>query len=329
MRILIREGSAAKNFEALHPLISEFPDMVMLCSDDKHPGDLAAGHINLLVKRALDSGHSLINVLKCAILNPMFHYGLDTGLLREGDPADFIVVDNPRELNILKTYINGTLVAEDGRSRIESVEVVPVNNFNIGQKDPSDFVVMAEGMMIRVIEAIDNEIITKEHMAYPKTEDGFVVADTENDILKIAVVNRYEESKPAIGFIKNFGLKRGAIATSVAHDSHNIIAVGTNDRDISAAVNEVIRNRGGMAAADSEGILSLSLPVAGLMSSEEGIKVAHNYELVEKKAKAMGSTLSSPFMTLSFMALLVIPKLKLSDKGLFDGEKFGFTNLFV
>ncbi len=325
MKILIREGSAARNFEALHELISEYPNMVMLCSDDKHPDELAQGHINLLVKRALGLGHNLFDVLRCASLNPVEHYKLDVGLLRENDPADFIVIDNPESFNILETYINGERVFAGGQCILQSKSHKVINNFGAKYKSSSDYVYPFNSGSIKVIEAIDGQLVTNSLNVVPRIQNGFAVADVENDILKICVINRYRDEKPAIAFVKNFGLKTGAIASSVAHDSHNIIAVGTDDVSISKAVNAIIENQGGLSAADEDGQLALPLPVAGLMSTHSCEDVAQLYSAIDDKAKKMGSTLRAPFMTLSFMALLVIPSLKLSDKGLFDGNKFEFT----
>ena len=247
MKILIREGSAAKNFETLHSLIKSDNNMVMLCSDDKHPDDLVEGHINEVVKRALKKGHDLFDVLNAAIVNTVKHYNLEVGLLQKGDYADFIVIDNTENLKIKRTYIDGILVAEDGRTKIDRVKSKIINNFNALPKQISDFSLKAESKTIKVIEAIEGELITKELELEPKIEAGFYISDTEKDILKITVINRYLNKKPAVAFIKGFGLKKGAIASSVAHDSHNIIAVGVDDKDICDAVNALINTRGGIA----------------------------------------------------------------------------------
>ena len=329
MKVLIREGSAAKNFEELHSLIDTNKDMIMFCSDDKHPDDLVKGHINLLVKRALEYGHSLFDVLKVAIKNPIEHYNLDVGMLRVGDNADFIVVDNLNDFNILKTFINSELVALNGKPLLSIGDNLAPNNFNTGNKNVEDFRVIADKNQIRVIEAIEGQLITNEIIAEAKIENENIVSDIDNDILKIAVVNRYEDKQPAIGFVKNFGLKRGAIASSIAHDSHNIIAVGTNDEDLTTAVNSIIENKGGIVVVDENNIDVLPLPVAGLMTYEDGYEVAKKYSELNRKVKELGSEMNAPFMTLSFMALLVIPKIKLSDRGLFNGEKFEFINLQV
>lgn len=327
--ILIREGSAAKNFDTLHTLIDSHTSSVMLCSDDKHPDDLILGHINQLVKRALKYGHDLFNILTAVCVNPVKHYNLNVGLLREGDDADFIVIDNPDDFNILATYIKGSIVAEKGESLIKKVEAEIINNFNAERKDEKDFTVKEEGDKIRVIEALEGQLITNE-LVYPaKITDGEVVPDLENDILKITVVERYKNGKPAVAFIKNFGLKKGAIASSVAHDSHNIIAVGTTDEEICKAVNTIIDMKGGICAVYDDNVEVLNLPVAGIMTNEDGYSVAQKYSGINSITKKLGTNFNAPFMTLSFMALLVIPSLKLSDKGLFNGNKFEFTSLFV
>jgi adenine deaminase len=329
MKILIREGSAARNFEALHRLISEFPDQVMLCSDDKHPDELMKGHINEIVKRALANGHNLFDVLQAACVNPVLHYNLPVGLLRPGDPADFIVVDDLEKLNVLATYINGEAVAANGTCVLPPREHISINHFSVHPKSPDDFAVQATGTKLRVIEAIDGQLITRQLEAETKTEHGFAVADPEHDILKLTVVNRYRDVPPAVAFILNFNLKRGAIASTVAHDSHNIIAVGADDDSLCRAVNLLVANKGGLSVVDGDHENVLPLPVAGLMSDLDCDTIGGAYSQLDKQAKKMGCTLRAPFMTLSFMALLVIPRLKLSDKGLFDGERFCFVGLFA
>ncbi|WP_108213750.1 adenine deaminase [Pontibacter mucosus] len=326
MKILIREGSAAKNFEALIPLLPEHHHNIMFCSDDKHPDNLVGGHINLLVKRALAKGNDLFHVLQAACVNPVEHYKLEVGLLREGDTADFILIDNPENFNVLATYINGELVAESGVSKIAFTPSEEINNFNTEPKQPQQFAIPAEEAgKIRVIEAYDGQLITKQVWATPRVENGFILSDVAQDVLKITVVNRYQNAEPAVAFIKNIGLKEGAIASSVGHDSHNIIAVGVDDESIARAVNLIIAAKGGVAAVGKGQEQLLPLPVAGIMSAEDGYKVAEAYAAIDRLSKEMGSTLASPFMTLSFMALLVIPSLKLSDKGLFDGDTFRFV----
>ena len=331
MKVIIREGSAAKNFEALVDLIHNYCNKIMFCSDDKHPDSLVEGHINDLVKRAISRGIDLFKVLRVACLNPVEHYNLEVGQLKEGDTADFIVVKDLEDFEVLKTYVNGTLVAEKGKSNIEHLQSEIINNFDTSIKTTEQFVVEAkeEQSTIAVIEVVDGELITKRLEVEAKIEDGKVLTDSENDILKIAVVNRYKDAKPAVAFIKNFGLTSGAIASSVGHDSHNIIAVGVDDESICEAVNMLIKSKGGLSAVRGVETAVLPLPIGGLMTGEDGYEVAQQYIKLDKMAKKMGSKLISPFMSLSFMALLVIPEIKLSDLGLFDGQKFEFIDLFV
>ncbi len=327
MKILIREGSAAKNFEALIDLLNHYPSEIMFCSDDKHPDGLEEGHINLLVKRALAKGVDLFKVLGAACCNPVAHYKMDVGQLKVGDSADFIVVNNLTDFDILKTYINGELVAENGKTKIPSHHSEIINNFSTDFKTAEQFKIKATKEIVITIEALEGQLITNKINAKAKITNGFFESDIENDILKIAVVNRYNNAKPAIGFIKNFGLKKGAIASTVAHDSHNIIAVGTNDEELCKAINLLIACKGGIVALDGNNELLLPLPIAGIMSGEDAFFVSKEYTAIDAFAKKLGSTLQAPFMTLSFMALLVIPHLKLSDKGLFDGDKFEFVDL--
>jgi adenine deaminase len=327
MKILIREGSAAKNFDALIPLMAQYPEKLMFCSDDKHPNDLMKGHINLLVKRALQKGYKLMDVLRAASLNAVRHYGLNVGLLQPGDDADFIVVDNIPDFNVLQTYIRGRLMAEEGRCCMPYRKEEACNRFNALPITAEDLRVPDEGKPIKVIACMEGSLITNTIVARPKVVEGNLVSDTTRDILKVVVLNRYCPSKPSVGFINHFGLKRGALATSVAHDSHNIVAVGCSDEDIVRAINMLVLTRGGMVACSETEFALLPLPVAGLMSLEEGGRVAEDYERADRLAHDFGCTLSSPFMTLSFMSLLVIPELKLSDRGLFDVTRFQFTSL--
>lgn len=329
MKILIREGSAARDFDALHPLISECPESVMLCSDDKHPDELVAGHINQLVARAVAKGHSLFDVLLCACINPISHYQLPMGRLCVGDPMDAVEVADLEVFNALNVWVDGELLAEQGNSLVEHIEVNSINCFNARKITPADLSVASEGGMIRVIEARDGDLFTSERLVEAKPVNGRVEPDPERDLLMICVINRYQPSKPAVGFINGFGLKRGALASSVAHDSHNIVAVGSNRESLSAAVNALIDCQGGVAVVDGDSVSLLPLPVAGIMSADDGDLVASTYADLDRRAKLLGTTLSAPFMTLSFMALLVIPELKLSDKGLFDGRSFQFTDVAV
>ncbi len=329
VKVLIREGSAAKNFETLIPLLKDYPEQIMFCCDDKHPDNLIESHINDHVKRALKKGHDLYNVLRAASFNVIKHYNLSIGLLQIGDHADFIEIDNLQNFNILKTYINGVLVAENGKSFITSEKADVVNNFNCSLKQTSDFKLKNNGTKIRVIECLDGQLITNELYIDSFAVDGFEESNVEQDILKIAVVNRYTDAPIAKAFIKNVGLKQGAIASCVAHDCHNIVVVGTNDDDMCKAVNLIINAKGGISLANGDEELVLELPIAGIMTNQPAEQVAEAYTKLDKRAKALGSKLRAPYMSLSFMALLVIPELKLSDKGLFNGKRFEFTDVFM
>jgi len=336
MHILIREGSAAKNFEALYPLIDSHTNHIMLCSDDKHPDSLATGHINTICARAVAKGLDVFNVLRAACINPVAHYKLPVGMVNPGDPANFIMVKDLIHFEVLSTYIDGELVAENGISKINSVATNAINNFDCKKINVAALAVPEnqypnKNGIIPVIEALDGQLITNKLMLAGTLQNGNWVTNTTTDILKIVVVNRYHAAPIAKAFIKNFGLTHGAIASTVAHDSHNIVAVGVEDESMAAAINLVIEAKGGVSvvsganSANNNGAsLVLPLPVAGLMSSADGFEVAAKYTEVDLEAKALGSKLEAPFMTLSFMALLVIPHLKLSDKGLFNGDDFNF-----
>ncbi len=365
MKIQIREGSAANNFSALIDIIKDYPEKVMLCTDDAHPHELIKGHINKLVKKAIDMGYDIIDVIKAATINPVRHYNLEVGMLQKNDPADFIVIDNFKDFNILKTYIDGILVAENGNSLLESIPINTINNFVAEKVTADDFTVVDEDRDINIIGVINGELLTEKlvgrakRIKLPSRDDisskntdtshkdteaqrhrvksstanvqssSFnLVSDVENDILKIAVINRYEKKKPAVAFIKGFGLKRGALASSVAHDSHNIIVIGCDDESMAMAANMIIENKGGFAVYDKDVRMCLPLPVAGIMTNEDAFKVAEDYQNIKDLSKTLGSTLSDPFMTMEFMALLVIPKLKLSDKGLFDCDKFELISMY-
>jgi len=333
MHIIIREGSAAKNFEALYSIIDTHTNKVMLCSDDKHPDSLAAGHINTICARAVAKGLDVFNILQTACINPVKHYKLPVGLLNPGDPADFILVKDLVHFEVTSTYMNGELVADNGISNIKSVDTIPINNFDCKKIEAETLTISKneypnKNGLIPVIEALDGQLITNKLMLTGSLQNGNWVTDTSNDILKIVVVNRYHPAPIAKAFIKNFGFKNGAIASSVAHDSHNIVAVGVDDASIAAAINLVIEAQGGVSvvngANETASSKVLALPVAGLMSANDGFEVASTYTAIDLEAKALGSKLEAPFMTLSFMALLVIPHLKLSDKGLFNGDDFNF-----
>ena len=338
MKVLIREGSSARNFEALYTLIDEYPEAVMLCTDDSHPDTLIhEGHIDKLIRRGQEKGLDIYHLIRAAAINPVEHYGLNVGLLREGDPADFIIVDNLKSFNVLSTFIEGNCVYDNGKVLFPMGQVSAKNVFNrnkISIDDVKLAVPPAEepgepGKKIRVIVARDGELITGQELALPEVENGNLVSDPARDILKMVVLSRYADDPAQIGFIKNIGLKKGAIASSIAHDSHNIIAVGATDKDIVEAVNRLVENRGGIVVGTAENLLDLPLEVAGLMSTLNGEDVASRYRLLNEEARRLGTSLTSPFMTLAFMSLLVIPELKLGDKGLFDVAKFEFVELFV
>lgn len=328
MKILIREGSAAKNFEALADLLHEHSDNMMFCSDDKHPDSLVEGHINRLCARAVAKGIDVFKVLRAACVNPVFHYKLNVGLLRIGDPADFIIAEDLTNFNIHQTYIDGELVAGNGETKLKSVCSENINHFNCMSKVAADFAVRASSIgdeKVLVIEALDGQLITNK-LSVPasllKGKDDFLHSNINEDILKIVVINRYYSAPVLIGWVKNFGLAEGAVASSVAHDSHNIIAAGADDESMAKAVNLVIKESGGISCVSENDSRVIHLPVAGLMSNKDGYLIAKEYTEIDSMAKKSGSALSAPFMTLSFMALLVIPHIKISDKGLFDGDNF-------
>lgn len=330
VKILIREGSAAKNFEALIPLAKEWSHQMMFCSDDKHPDELLKDHINALVSRAIKAGVPLFEALRMASMNPVKHYGLDIGLLQEGDPADFIQVKDLENFKVSATYINGEKVAEFGKPLLPEPKNSILNNFDARAVKAIDLKIISDNpdTKINVIKVNEGQLVTDSFQVIPLTEGREIISDTEQDILKLVVHNRYSHAEPAVGFIHGFGLKTGAIASSVAHDSHNIIAVGTDDNAIAEAINLVIREKGGISAVAAEEMGVIPLPVAGLMSDKNAETIASDYEQIDQFAKTeLGSVLSAPFMSLSFMALLVIPQLKLSDLGLFDGGKFEFKSL--
>ncbi len=328
MIIQVREGSAARGFDLFSGLFDEFPGSVMICSDDMHPDDLLKGHINKLVSRGVKRGINLFRLLRAAIVNPVVHYGLPVGLLRVGDPADMIAVNNLEDFIVSDSWINGERVYSEGIVNFSASDVNVNFSFRKKHIDFDDLKVMARGENIKVIKAFDGQLFTGSDIKKANLDEGIVVADPQRDICKIVVVNRYSDIPPAAAFVSGFGLKKGAIAGSVSHDSHNVIAVGTLDEEIAAAVNRVIDMQGGLVALADGQSETLSLEVGGLMTNSDGADVSEKYRTVECFAKQLGSSLKSPFMTLSFMALLVIPELKISDKGLFDVSEFNYTDLF-
>jgi adenine deaminase len=326
MKILIREGSAAKNFAALEPLLKSHPDWCMFCTDDTHPDTLSTGHINRLVQRGLASGADLFDVLRIACLHPIDHYGLNIGQLRMGDSADFIIVDDLTSLAVRQTWIRGECVFRDGQTCLPKSDCATPNHFLAQLVRTEQFRLAASSPQVRVIGVRGGQLMTDELVFPANIQNGYIEADRQLDVLKITVVNRYQPVAPVVALIHGFGLQRGALAASVAHDSHNIVAVGASDEELCRAINALIDLGGGLAVVDGHSLESLHLPVAGLMGTD-GDTITSDYLKLDAAARQLGSKLAAPFMTLSFMALLVIPKLKLSDLGLFDGEAFRFVDI--
>ncbi|MEZ5070034.1 MAG: adenine deaminase [Bacteroidales bacterium] len=329
MHILIREGSGAKNFDSLLPLLDSFPEQVMFCTDDAHPDDLLTGHINQLVRRAILKKYDLFKVLRAASLNVARHYGLDMGFLRPQDRADFIVVDSLEEFGIKTCFLDGEVVYSEKGDKVSFVKAECPNNFLQRDLPAGSLSVVASEQPVRIIQALDGKLYTKEDRTILPSIQGLMRTDPERDLLKIALVNRYDRSiSPAIGFIRGFGLKRGAIASSIAHDAHNLISVGVDDESMLRCFAWLNEQKGGIVIDDGEVREGLALPIAGLMSPEPAERVAEAYQQLNRRAKELGSELHAPFMTLAFMALVVIPELKLGDLGLFDVQSFQYTTLF-
>ena len=328
MKIQLRQGSSARNLDDLHPLISSHPGQCMLCTDDLKPGDLACGHINRLVQKALLLGHDLFDILQCACVTPVRHYQLGIGLLQKGDPADFILVSDLTTMEVSATWINGELVSTKGQSLFHCEPTCPINHFNGIPIRSEQLQVNSRGSSIKIIEVTDGQIVTGTgHFSLP-VNTTLVTADPHQDLLKILVQNRYHPTPPTIAFVRGFGLKHGAMASSIAHDSHNIIALGSNDHDLSRAVNLLHESGGGICYVHGQDETRLELPVAGLMSLGNCDDTARQYSAIEQRVKANGCQFQTPFMTLSFLALPVIPSLKITDLGLFDGIQFKLTDLF-
>lgn len=352
MKIMVRDGSSAKNMEALFDFSERIehlknqdsfgiiptevlerrihsPIFDFIVSDDKHPNDLIHGHLNKSVKKASDLGIDVIKAIEMVTINPAAHYGLDAGSIVTGARADFIIIDNLKDFNIQKTYIGGECVFDGENVLFDVPDVETQNTINAPKKEASDFDVCYDGdeCEVNVIECFNGELLTQKTTAKLKVKDGKIQPDIYADVLKIAVVERYGKNHIANAFIKGFGLKKGAIASSVAHDSHNIIVVGYDSEMMAEAVNKIIDNRGGFAVVSEDFSDALSLPIAGLMSNEDAFNVAHKLDILHKMASALGCKLDSPFMTMAFMALLVIPSLKISDLGLFDGDSFEFIDV--
>ncbi len=332
VKVLIREGSAARNFEALWPLLGEHPSLCMFCTDDAHPDDLLLGHVDRIAARAVAKGIDPMVALRAATLNPVRHYRLPCGLLQPGDRADMVLVEDLRSFRPLRTWIAGQPVAEGGVDLIARRPSGTPNAFRAARFAADDFRVRAPAecagapeVGVHAIVAEDGQLVTKRADVRMRTTGGAIDPDPSQDLLQVVVVNRYSDAPPASAFIRGFGLRRGAIAASVAHDCHNVVAVGASREEIAAAVNAVFAARGGLAVADGTQADVLPLPIAGLMSDRPAEEVGAAYARLTAKAKALGSPLRAPFMTTSFMALLVIPALKLSDRGLFDGLQFRFV----
>jgi adenine deaminase len=333
MHIMIRYGSAASNFEHLLPLLARHPESCMFCSDDKHPDDLLTDHINKIASTAYKRGISVHSIIQAACVNPVRHFNLPVGLLQIGDPADFMLIENFNTFRPIEVWIKGEIAARRGEAFLPAGTPAISNRFEARMLTPADIrVTTVDNARIKVIQINEGSLFTNTLTTDARTEDGFLVSDIENDIIKLVVCNRYDpDAKPAVAFIKGFNLKRGAIAASIAHDSHNIIAAGSTDIAIITAINEVIIHKGGLAVSSDNAkvIATLPLPLAGLISTEPIETVARKYSDCDRLAKILGSDLKAPFMTLSFMALPVIPELKLTDKGLFDVTTFSHTSLFA
>ena len=332
--VMIREGSAARNFDALLPLVEESPDRVMFCTDDAHPDFLVRQHIDAHVRRCVRAGINPLSVLRAATLHPVRHYRLPCGLLQPGDPADFVVLSSLEECEVLKTYWHGTMsYSRDGgnsRPADRGASLAPINQFRCSEVDLAQLRAAAGGKSLRVIKIVPGELLTECWVVEPTVSGGEVVSDSRRDILKLAVKDRYRDGAPAVGFVSGFGIRSGAFACSIGHDSHNVVGVGADDASLCAAMNAVIRARGGMCVVAGENTRVLKLPVAGLMADDEAHTVAGEYERLSLMVTGeLGSGLAAPFMSLSFLPLLVIPELKLSDQGLFDGKRFEFVGLFA
>lgn len=337
MKIIIREGSAACDFEALYPLIQEHPGQLLFCSDDMYPDDVETiGYINGLVKRAVAKGMPLWETLETACLTPVTHYKLKNGLLKEGDAADFIIVNNLDEFKILSTYIQGYEVYNANIGVTDALQCASaavvtsaLNKFKAEEIEETDILVKCEGENMKVITAVEGSLITgKEVVAARSDAQGNVVTDVQAGIAKLVVYNRYAAAAPQVAYIKGFGLHKGALASTIAHDSHNIIAVGCDDKDIVNVINKLISEKGGIAVSNGNDIKCLPLPIAGLMTTLKAEEVANSHLELKQMAKELGCVINAPYMTMAFMALPVIPDLKLTDMGLFDGIAFGFTSLW-
>ena len=324
MKVMLRQGSSAKN---LGNLIGAGGDFIV--SDDKHPEDLLKGHVDLMLKEAVELGEDPVKALKMVTINPAAHYNLNSGLIAPGKPADIVIVEDLKNFKVKEVYINGNVAAREGKALFSVNPLELESTFKLDHKKPADFEISSpkEEEKVRVIDVIEGQLLTEESEAVLPVINSKIEPNVENDILKIAVLERYGHNKMANAFVHGFGLKKGAIASSVAHDSHNIITVGTNSQDMADAVNNLVENNGGLVTVFNGSIHSLKLPIGGLMSTKTAEDVALKLEDLHNAVNNMGCKLVSPFMTMSFLALLVIPKLKISDMGLFDVEKFDFVDV--
>jgi len=328
MKIMLRNSSASKDFQTLITLIKTHPSEVMLCTDDCHPDELQRGYINRMVKDALLKGYDLFDVLTASTLTAVELYQMNVGLLQPGDPSDFIVVDNLIDFTVLATFINGEEVfSSETGGTVHTKKSATINQFYWNLVEANDLLVERKQSAYHVIQVIENSLLTNKLTVLTNPGEKYIQTDLEQDILKIVVLNRYQKAKPAVGFIKGFNLKRGAIAGTIAHDSHNIVAVGVHDSDLLFAIEQIQKAQGGLTVVDGTEVVLLPLPVAGLMSDKSCSDVARCYQELSNKARDLGSTLPAPFMTLAFMSLLVIPELKLGDQGLFDVTSFSFIDL--
>ncbi|REE28506.1 adenine deaminase [Methanothermobacter defluvii] len=328
MKIMAREGSSARNLRDLAAAGCDF-----LVSDDIHPADLLEGHMDRILRRAVDYGIDPVSAVQMVTINPAEHYGLSTGAIAPGWDADFVVVDSLRDFNVKRVYIDGRPVAEEGRYLIKRrggtrapPRKLEVPDFPV---ERLDFRAEGDEATVRVIDVLDGQLITEESVATLEVEDGAVQADTSSDILRVSVLDRYGRGNISSGFVHGFGLQEGAIASTVAHDSHNLIVVGVDPELMKRAVDILKKAGGGLVAVAEDDHRVLQLPVAGLMSDGDVFEVADGFENLNTFTEQLGSRLSAPFMTMSFLSLLVIPRLKIGDRGLFDVEKFEFVDVLV